>query len=160
MRPNNDNNNNIGLLWHMLWLVVYNSSSVTRQWRIVTDSAANACYNYPQVPSFTKYTCKYTQNIHKLNKCEMTDSHILVASLLRSPVRYGISRVPTIPATFEITPRHSPQITTIWPKCNSGQLANVFRLWSSSITGTEEQQNTLRWNHPLIFLKLKLFGMM
>ena len=44
-------NGNIGLLWHLLWLVVYNSSSVTRQWCIITDSAANACYNYPQVPS-------------------------------------------------------------------------------------------------------------
>ena len=32
----------------------------------------------------------YTQNIHNLNQCEMTDSHILVASLLRSPVRYGM----------------------------------------------------------------------
>ena len=79
--------NNIGLLWHLLWLVVYNSSSVTRQWRVVTDSAANACYNYPQVPSLKTKHANIHRNIHILNQSKMTDSHVFVASLFRSPVR-------------------------------------------------------------------------
>ena len=42
-------------MWHMLWLVVYNSTSVTKQGHIVSDSATNACYNYPQAPYFYEF---------------------------------------------------------------------------------------------------------